>query len=87
MERINVTIREATLHDIVYQLGRNALPILRSIVRPIKNGEWDVTITSAGGTTKRITSAREFVDYMKAAFSSRARQQLRKKAAVPKKAG
>jgi len=80
MEKINVTLREETLHDIIYQLRQHALPILKTIIGAIKNGEWDVEILCTDGEMIKIQNQKEFVAYLKKKFSSQARNRLIQKA-------
>lgn len=80
MEKISITIRQETLHNLVTQLKRdNALAVLKTIASAIKNGEWNVEIVCANGDTENIKTAGKFVEYLKKRYSTQARNEGIKK--------
>jgi hypothetical protein len=80
MEKINMTIKQETLDNVVTELKRdNALAIIGAVFGAIKNAQWSVVIEGENGDGEKITSARQFRDYLIGKYSKRARNEMIKK--------
>ena len=80
MEKINITLRQETLHNIVAKLQHDyesASAIFEVIFGSIKSGEWNVEIINTSDEVIKIKTQKQLAEYLKKTFSPKARKQLR----------